>query len=337
MVRDVNAAAPDAAAHVARLAEHVKTSFHVDALAAAQSLLGSTAAANLLLIGAAYQSGALPMSAQAIEQAIHVNGVAVEANLVAFRWGRAALHDPQGFAATWAGEQQAPRAKPSRAEELLADSSLAGETRRLAALRADLLIAYQGRKLASRYLVAVENAWKAERNLGADDRFSTAVARGLHKLMAYKDEYEVARLLTDAGFLHRIAEELPGADRVQYRLHPPALRALGLKRKLSLGAGWRPVLRALAHGKRLRGTPLDPFGRAQIRVLERELLAEYETRIADLTSSLSTDTYDHAVAVADAAELIRGYEDVKTRSVGAYRQRLRELDAAEAKRKGTAR
>jgi indolepyruvate ferredoxin oxidoreductase len=151
------------------------------------------------------------------------------------------------------------------------------------------------------------------------------VARGLHKLTAYKDEYEVARLLTDPAFTARVAAEVPGGQRLRFRLHPPMLRALGWDRKIALGAWARPALQTLARGKGLRGTPLDPFGRTAIRRLERALRDEYRAMVLRLATGLTADSYPTAVAAAAAAELVRGYEEVKLAGVARYRARLAEL------------
>ncbi len=295
----------------------------LDAQAAARALFGDAMPANLLLVGAAYQAGALPMSAAAIEWAIELNGVAVAANTAAFRWGRAAVAEPAAFAAATGGSDAAAvTVEPELDIEL---GALAGETRRLVRIRAAHLIDYQGRGAARRYVADLQRVWSAERALGADTAFSEAVARGLHKLTAYKDEYEVARLLTDPAFEARLAAEVPGGQRRRYRLHPPMLKALGWDRKIALGPWARPALQALARGRNLRGTPLDPFGRTAIRRLERELRDSYRTMVLRLAAQLSAERYPTAVAAAAAAELVRGYEGVKLANVERYRARLAEL------------
>jgi indolepyruvate ferredoxin oxidoreductase len=118
---------------------------------------------------------------------------------------------------------------------------------------------------------------------------------------------------------------VPGATTVTYHLHPPALRSAGWSRKITLGPSFRPVLKALAHGRALRGTALDPFGRTRIRRLERALAADYWWVVEELLAGLDAEGYDRAVAVAEAAELVRGYEEVKLRSVEGYRARRAEL------------
>jgi indolepyruvate ferredoxin oxidoreductase len=155
--------------------------------------------------------------------------------------------------------------------------------------------------------------------------YSEAVARGIAHLAAYKDEYEVARLLTRPELLAEVQAQVPGATRIQYNLHPPALRAVGMDRKLKLGAWSRPLLKVTARGRFLRGTRLDPFGRAQVRVVERELLASHTALVERLTASLTPESYATAVAAAASAELVRGFEDVKLRNVARYRDALAAL------------
>lgn len=330
MVRDPSVAAPDLPTLLSRIAGRSRELVQLDAQAAANALFGDAMPANLLLVGAAYQSGALPVSAAAIEWAIELNGVAVAVNTAAFRWGRAAIADPAAFAAATAG----PAVPVPRMWTELGE--LAGETRRLTGIRAALLAEYQDARAARRYVGDVLTVWRAEQRLGEAvapsevGAFSAAVARGLHRLTAYKDEYEVARLLTDPAFEARVAAEVPGGTGLRYRLHPPTLKALGRSRKLALGPWMRPVLQTLAHGKVLRGTPLDPFGRTGMRQLERALRDEYRALVLRLAAELSAENRATAVAAAEAAELVRGYEDVKLASVRRYRARLAELGLSQA-------
>jgi indolepyruvate ferredoxin oxidoreductase len=324
MVRDPGVTAPDVPALVERITGRSRAVVALDAQAAANVLFGDAMPANLLLVGAAYQAGALPVSAEAIEWAIELNGVAVAVNTAAFRWGRVAVADPEAFAAATAGPAAVT---PATWTEL---GELAGETRRLAGLRAQMLADYQDARTARRYVNDLLTVWRAERRLGAATAFSEAVARGLHKLTAYKDEYEVARLLTDPAFEARLAAEVPGGTGLRYRLHPPTLKALGRQHKIAFGPWMRPVLQTLARGKTLRGTPLDPFGRAPIRRLERALRDEYRALVLRLAAELTADTYATAVAAAEAADLVRGYEDVKLAGVRRYRARLAELGLSPA-------
>ena len=325
MVRDPSVVAPGGSTLLDRISGSVRELVAVDAASAALALFGDAMPATFLLVGAAYQSGALPFSAAAIEWSIELNGVAVAANTAAFRWGRVAVADPAAFAAaTGSGPVDAAPVAPELPAGLDL-GELAGETRRLAGVRAAQLVGFQNLATARRYLKVVRAAWSAERALGQRTDYSEAVAHGLHKLTAYKDEYEVARLLTEREFERRLAAEVPGGVKLRYRLHPPVLRAMGRDQKIAFGPWLRPVLRGLAKGKRLRGTPLDPFGRTEVRRLERELRDSYTAMVARLTGALSADSYDTAVAAAQAADLVRGYEGVKEANVARYRARLAEL------------
>ena len=314
---------PDRDALVERIRGAVRDLHGLDALAAAQTLFGHTTPSHFLLVGAALQSGALPLSPAALERAIELNGVGVEANLAALRWGRVAVADPAAF--TVATTRQA---RPKRPALALDGSPLGGRTREAAAVRGAQLREYGGDALTRRYLARVEEAWTAERRVTSATDFSHAVAHGLHKVLACKDEYEVARLLTDPSFDAWIQEELPGARQVQYRLHPPLLRALGLDHKLALGRTFRPLLQGLARARFLRGTPFDPFGHTRVRRVERELARDYEALVARLAATLDEAGYERAVEAARAVDLVRGYEGIKLANAERYRARLAELDVS---------
>jgi indolepyruvate ferredoxin oxidoreductase len=323
MVYDPQIRYPDEGPMLARLTRVARSVATLDALGAAEALFGSTDVANLLVVGAAYQAGALPMSAAAVEQAIEQNGVAVALNLAAFRWGRVSVADPTAFAAATTG---AIRTRPvPDGSAFLAGSPLDGEPRRLVSVRAAAMRDHSGDRAARHYVTLVERAWRAERRVGTSTAFSEAVARGAHRFGAYKDEYEVARLLTDPGLEQDLLAQVPGATGMTYNLHPPALRSVGMSKKIKLGPQFRPVMVALAKGKRLRGTPLDPFGAAKVRRVERALAAEFTALVDRLSDALDDTSYDTAVAAADAAEIVRGYEDIKLASVDRYRDRRAEL------------
>ena len=193
-------------------------------------------------------------------------------------------------------------------------------------MRAAQLVDYQDRRTAARYVADVLRVWRAERALGDDTAFSEAVARGLHKLTAYKDEYEVARLLTDPAFAARVAAEVPGGRRLRYRLHPPMLKALGWDHKIALGAWARPALQTLARGKGAARHPAGPV-RPDRRSAgwSASCATHYRALVLRLAGGLTADTYPTAVAAAEAADLVRGYEDVKLANVARYRARLAEL------------
>ncbi len=300
----------------------------VDAGAVTSGLLGSTASANVFMLGVAYQAGALPLTADAMETAIELNGVAVRQNIEAFRWGRAWVTDPEGVegaAALGSSTSESKEAAPLPPElrqlyEPLA--ALTGLDDLLATLACDL-VGYQSEALASGFLEFVGQAAEAEASL--DDHgweLTEAVARSLHKLIAYKDEYEVARLLL-APEAAEAAEAAagPGA-RIVWHLHPPLLRAIGVSRKLKMGRWARPLLLALRAGKGLRGTPLDVFGYTTLRRLERELPCEYREAMREVFASLSSANHPDAVEIARLPEMVRGYEHLKMRRAAEYRADL---------------
>ena len=313
---------PPGEALLERIRSSARDVSDLDTLTAANALFGHTTPSHFLLVGAAFQAGALPISAAAIERALELNGVGVAANLEAFRWGRVAIADSSAFAAAVAMTAGAPRPLHP-----LSGSPLAGPTRDAAAVRAQHLVEYGGERLARGYLAAVEDAWQAERRVTDRTDFSRAVAVGLHRALAYKDEYEVARLLTSPTFGDWIRKQTPGARRVRYQIHPPLLRALGLRKKLSLGPAWTPFLKLLARLRFLRGTLLDPFGHTRMRRTERALAREYRALVSELSATLDPGGYEHAVAVASAIDLVCGYEEIKLESLERYRERLAELGA----------
>jgi len=286
---------------------------YLDASAMSGRLLGTTQHANLILLGAAFQRGAVPIASDLIEAAIELNGVSVEANIDAFRIGRRAVHDPEWLASV----------TPERSRDDL-DSMI----RELAQ---DLAL-YQSPAYADRYLelVASVRAREQAATVGLDD-LTTTVAKSLHQLMAYKDEYEVARLLLRAGAQDGMRMQLGEDVRVRWLLHPPVLRRLGLDRKLSFGPWFRPVLVALRWLRRLRGTVFDPFGHTEMRRLERSLVREYEAVVELIAETLTDKNHDAALELAGLPSMVRGYEQVKARS--AHRYRLA-LGAAVARYKG---
>jgi indolepyruvate ferredoxin oxidoreductase len=312
---------------------------YLDSLKIAEGLLHDHMMANTVLIGAAWQAGALPLSLEAIEAAIRLNGVAVGRNLAAFGWGRAAVAAPAALEA--ALQQRAAEAAPASTAPVSGDDpriaraidrlGLPAETARIARIRAAELVAYQNPDLAKRYVALVRDAARAEAAaLPGDGRFSAAVARYYYKLLAYKDEYEVARLYLDPRFTSGVAGNIPEGGTLRYHLHPPLLRALGVKHKIALGPWFRNAYRLLYAMRRVRGTKLDIFGYANVRRVERELIGEYEGMIRDEIARLSPASYGRAVAVAELPDLIRGYEEIKLANVEKYHAELAKLSEGPA-------
>ena len=332
MVTDTTVPFPDvdATADRIRRATRGAESVFIDARGLSVTLFGTDQFANMLLAGVAFQTGALPLPATAIEQAIELNGVQVEPNVQAFRRGRQSVADPAAFAqAAAALSAAAPARRPTEAEQRLIQSVGAApgsELHRIVAVRIPDLIQYQNLGHARRYADAVARVREAEdRSVPGESALSEAVAEFGYKLMAYKDEYEVARLLTDPRAEAVVRAEFGEGARVSYQLHPPVLRALGMRRKLKLGPWFRPTFQLLRAGKLLRGTRLDPFGYTQVRRAERELVEEYTATIDDLLRQLSPETYQRAVEIARLPDLVRGYENIKLANIAQYRARVKDL------------
>ncbi|MBP2367014.1 indolepyruvate ferredoxin oxidoreductase family protein [Pseudonocardia parietis] len=295
----------------------------VDAQTLAEALFDDHLPTNMLLLGAAYQHGVLPLSVEAIEEAIALNGAAVERTLTAFRWGRAAALDPAAVRAALLTPQPATVAVDRAAGEL-ARSTAAGDPdlEQLLEVRIADLTGYQDAGYARRYAEEVRRvAALATARAGeqAGSRIGTAYARGLHALMAYKDEYEVARLHLDPVEVARREAEYGPDAKVSVMLHPPFLRALGMGKIKIDGRVARPAFTALRAARRLRGTALDVFGYAGVRRVERELVGEYQAVVRTALESLDASTTDEVVAVAETASLVKGYEDVKLAGVERFR------------------
>jgi indolepyruvate ferredoxin oxidoreductase len=281
----------------------------------ATGLLGDSIASNLFLLGFAYQRGLVPVSAEAIERAVTLNGVAVEFNRDAFRWGRRAAVDPNLV--------QSRATPPASVPE---SHRLSESLDQLVRRRVDFLTQYQDAAYAARYAARVARVREAEAVcLPGETRLTHSVARSLFKLMAYKDEYEVARLYTETDFLKRVADQFDGSYQLNFHLAPPTLGdadpKTGHLRKRSFGPWMLSVFRILARLRRLRGTPFDIFGRGEGRRLERRLIGEYEALGDEIISRLSPSNYDVAVELAGLPADIRGFGHVKEANLAQVKAR----------------
>ena len=345
MVRD-GASAPSVSGLLDTVADRTRPGAltAVDTVAVSSALFGDSIAANVVALGAAYQAGALPLAASSITRAIEVNGVAVERNLAAFRAGRVAVHDPGRLPVAARPGELRRQAQPevlAAAAALAAERGLAGPAAETAVRRAAELTAYQDARLAGRYLDLVGLAARAEAGLadvlGAGGALTAAVADAFFHLLAYKDEYEVARLHLLPEFEAALAAAVPGGRGVRYRLHPPVLRALGLRKKIGIpAAAARPAFRVLRSLRRVRGTPADVFGYTRVRRTERRLAEQYEADLRAAAAGLSADCHDMVLELARLPLAIRGYEEIKLAAVGRYEAdrerllaRLRPLTAAD--------
>ncbi len=280
----------------------------LDATRLATTLLGDAIGANLFMLGHAYQQGLIPVSAEAIEQTIEMNGVAVEMNKAAFLWGRRAAVDLDAVSAA-----ANPDGGPESNRDLLAD-----DLPSLIARRKEDLTAYQGKRLARRYGDLVAEVAARETQIAPDSQaLAKAVARNLYKLMAYKDEYEVARLYSDGRFKAALEQQFQGDFTLAFHLAPPVLSKIdpdtGLPMKRDFGPWMGAAMTWLARLKFLRGGPLDVFGRTEERRTERRLIAEYQALMGELLGGLNAGNIALAIRLAQVPELISGYGHVKAR------------------------
>jgi indolepyruvate ferredoxin oxidoreductase len=288
----------------------------VDATRLATALLGDSIATNLFMLGFAFQKGLLPLTEASILRAIELNGVAIEANKQAFNWGRRAAVDLSQVEKIAAPTNPVVVQMPQNLETLL---------RRRVALLTD----YQDAAYAKRYETFVEKVRAAEAKVSAGDALTKAVARYLYKLMAYKDEYEVARLYTDGDFEKRLNDAFEGPFTVKYNLAPPLFAkrdAQGRLVKAQYGPWMRPAFKLLEKLKFLRGSALDVFGKTAERRMERQLIQDYERSVGAVLVNLTADSLPLAVELASLPEQIRGFGHVKEANVAKVRARWRVLD-----------
>jgi indolepyruvate ferredoxin oxidoreductase len=280
-----------------------------DAEEVAVQLLGDSIYTNPLMLGYAWQKGRVPLSRAAVLRAMELNGVQVSNNQAAFEWGRRCAHELAAVQALFAARQVIEIVKKPSVDELVKR-------------RVEFLTGYQDAAYAQRYRSFVDQVRAAESPLGKSTALSEAVARYLFKLMAIKDEYEVARLHTDPAFEKKIDGMFEGDFKIVHHLAPPAIAKRNAKGELvkqPFGPWVRKVFPLLARMKALRGTALDLFGKTEERRMERQLLADYEACIAELLKGLSADRLPLAAEIARIPEEIRGYGHVKERHVKASR------------------
>jgi indolepyruvate ferredoxin oxidoreductase len=298
-----------------------KDSSFFDFTKPAEILLGDSIATNIMMLGYAYQKGLLPLSAKAIEQAIEVNGVSIKMNTQAFQLGRLAAADPAKLAGLMKGQDEA--VAPKTLDAMSLDEIIAH--------RSQLLTDYQDAKLAERYRKLVDQVRDAATAGGYGDALPRAVAVNYAKLLAYKDEYEVARLYTDGSFEKQLRDQFEGDFKFNFNLAPPILGggkdALGRPKKRAFGSWMMPVFKLLAKLKGLRGTPFDIFGYSADRRLERDLIAGYEKDVATVLGLLSPANIDVAIELLSLPDRIRGYGPVKEKAVQDAKVRYAQLAA----------
>ncbi|HJV60280.1 MAG TPA: indolepyruvate ferredoxin oxidoreductase family protein [Albitalea sp.] len=287
----------------------------LDADRIAVGLVGDSLYTNPLMLGYAWQKGRIPLSHAALMRAIELNGVQVDNNKAAFEWGRRAAHDPAAVQSLLA---------PAQVIEFVKRSVNLDD---LVARRVEFLTGYQDAAYAQQYKEFVQRVRDAEQALGSS-KLAEAVARYLFKLMAYKDEYEVARLHTDRSFLDKVAAQFEGDYTLNYHLAPPLFAKKNERGELvkrAYGPWMRTAFGVLARLKGLRGTPLDPFGRTEERRTERALIGEYRQCIDELLVRLDAASLPLALEIARIPEDIRGFGHVKARHLAAARPKWQAL------------
>jgi len=297
---------------------------NVDAIEAGRvstALMGDSIATNMYVLGYAWQKGWLPLAEASILKAIEMNGVSVDFNRASFVWGRRAAVDPARV-----DHLAAPPATISITQ------SISRNLEEIVARRVEFLTSYQNAAYAARYRDFVENVKNAEAEKLGGTRLAEAVARYAFKLMAYKDEYEIARLHADPRFRQRIGAMFEGNYSLKFHLAPPLLNkpdaVTGVARKSEFGAWMMAAFRVLAKLKVLRGTALDIFGRTEERRTERRLIADYQATVDELLRGLTPANMGLAVEIASVPEEIRGYGHVKMRNLNkAKEHEARLLDA----------
>ncbi|MBE7638006.1 indolepyruvate ferredoxin oxidoreductase family protein [Sneathiella sp. P13V-1] len=278
----------------------------IDSTTLATAIMGDSIAANLFLLGYAFQKGTIPLSLASIEQAIELNGVAIDANKRSFAWGRKAASDLEAVEAI---------ARPATSAEIIQKPLALDE---MIANRQDELTSYQSKRYAKRYLNLVDKVRAAETALGGSDLpLTSAVARYFYKLMAYKDEFEVARLYTSGAFEEKLKQQFEGDFKLKFHMAPPLLAKkdpeTGHLKKREFGPWMFKLFGLMAKMRFLRGTALDPFGKTEERLKEKALIKRYEDTVQELVEGLSADNLTLAIEIAEIPEHIRGYGHVKER------------------------
>lgn len=311
----------DSAALLARL-RRAAGADQVTAVAATEhalAFLGDSIGTNMFLVGVAAQQGLLPVGVDAIEQAITMNGVAVGFNIKAFRLGRLYAVEPQRLTVLLEKASNTEEALPITLKDIVEH-------------RAAHLLAYQDQALANRYRAFVLRVREREQQVAAgEDQLARVFASNYARLLAYKDEYEVARLLSRSDLHEEIARTFQKGGRISFNLAPPIFagsKLNGRPRKREFGRWMLPVMRSLARLKGLRGTVFDPFGYTSERKMERSLVTDYERLAERVLASLSAKTYQNAVRLLGLADQIRGYGPVKAEAVARYRKELARAETA---------
>ncbi len=291
----------------------------IEAEKLAVSLLGDAIASNMFMLGFAWQNGGLPLSREAILRAIELNGVQIPMNQAAFEWGRVAAHDK-----SWLPVSEIPEA------DVLEHRKISETLEETVSRRVERLTAYQNKNYALRFQGFMDRVMDAEKAVSGDMQLSQAVARNLYKLMAIKDEYEVARLFSDGSFNEQLKSQFESWEKLEFHLAPPLLAKRNDKGELQKGVYGPWMVKAYSWLSRLRGLRggiFDVFGYTQERRMERQLLRDYEDVVKEIIVDLKAENLKAALALATYPETIRGYGHVKERNVEKARRERIQLRA----------
>lgn len=340
MVRSTKSEYPDAEHMIGLIKEFSKKHVLLNATELSEHFFGSNMQANFIVIGAAYQSGAIPIDATSIEEAININGVAIKNNTDAFNIGRTLISDPswiESMSLYRTGDLNPTPAVGKEAKKIIDSIKPDKDLRNVLEYRISELIDYQNIKYAKEYAMFVKKVYKAEKKERSASILSQNVAKYLFKLMATKDEYEVARLSLKAELDMALSQEFGTSATVHYMLHPPFLKGLanipllnripGVKSKLALGSWFRPFYMLLKHLKFIRGTRFDLMARfsSDVRKADREVLDHYKSNIINNLSNIGNGKYEQLISFSVLPDHVRGYEEVRLESMKTYYHKAEEI------------
>ena len=333
MVGHPYASFPDAKQLIDRAAglTNEKSNFLVDAKFLCKELLGSSTSANIFLLGVATQIGVLPITPKSFEEAISLNGVSVEENLAAFKWGRIWVNHPEEVNKRIAKSAETLKGshRTSLSDQIIKrieNLSVSNEVEESLYLFCSEIIKFQNAKLAHSYLDVIEKTIKALSRIDSKDESEEllqSVIRNTYKLIAYKDEYEVARLFLSTSIMDEIKTLPQSTGKATWHFQPPFMRAMGLKKKLKLPFALAiPLMKLLSKGKILRGTKFDLFGYAKVRKTERLIRDRYIEEVMEALDCLTPENLTLILSLSNLPEEVRGFEDLKLNSAGIFLDRL---------------
>ena len=340
MVRSTKSEYPEADHMVGLIKEFSKKHVLLNATELSEHFFGSNMQANFIVIGAAYQAGSIPIDSSSIEEAISINGVAVKSNTDAFNIGRTLVSDPswvESIDMYRTGDLKPTPKVTKEAKKIINSIKPDKELRQVLEFRIPELIEYQNIKYAEEYASFIKKVYKAEKKERSASVLSQNVAKYLFKLMAIKDEYEVARLSLKAELDMALSQEFGSSAKIHYMLHPPFLKMLenvpllnrmpGVKSKIALGSWFRPFYMLLKNLKFVRGTKLDFMAlfSSDVRKADREVLDHYKSNIIKNLPDIGNGKYETLINFSVLPDDVRGYEEVRLETMKTYYQKAERI------------